>query len=263
MDRSNQSASLFLAATMLLMITACQTPIKQTPVTIQKAPLSADDVFRHLQKQQAGFSDLKSFIRTTVEGKNGRHSFRQSLLLREPGALRLDTYGMLRQTLGVFIHAANETRLYDIGKNKVTQGPKVWQILADTLGTQVDFKNNISVFAGNIPGLQTLQLLDGALNIEDRAYQLIAFDKMNNRRVEIEVDQETLLPSRMILTSPGRDRLTAEWLDYQKVGNRDFPHFLVLEIPDRNEKITLKYSDPVINGGIPAESFRLSLSNPS
>ena len=228
-----------------------------------KSTLSNALLHHHLQKQQAGFSDLKSFIRTTVEGKNGRHSFRQSLLLREPGALRLDTYSMLRQTLGVFIHVANETQLYDVGKNQVTQGPKVWRLLADILGTQVDFKNNISVFAGNIPRLQTLQLLDGELNIENRVYQLIAFDKMNNRRIEIEVDQETLLPSRMILTSPGRERITAEWLDYQKVGNRDFPHFLILEIPDRNEKITLKYSDPVINGGIPTESFQLSLSNPS
>lgn len=245
------------------MLSACQALEKQPPVTIKEDSLSAETVFRHLQKQQAGFSDLKSFIRTTVEGKNGRHSFRQSLLLREPGALRLDTYGILRQTLGVFIHVANETLLYDVGKNQVIQGPQVWRLLADTLGTQVDFKNNISVFAGNIPRLQTLQLLGGELDSANKVYQLITFDETNNRRVEIEVDAKTLLPSRIILTSPGRERITAEWLDYQKVGNREFPHFLVLEIPDRKEKITLKYSDPVINGGIPAESFQLSLSNPS
>jgi outer membrane lipoprotein-sorting protein len=262
MNFSIRPASLFLATILLLALTACQTLEKTTPVLVQEDSLSAETVFRHLQKQQAEFSDLKSFIRTTVEGKNGRHSFRQSLLLREPGALRLDTYSMF-QTLGVFIHAENETLLYNASKNQVIQGPQVWRLLADTLGTQVDFKNNISVFGGNIPHLQTLQLLSGELDLENKVYRLIAFDEMKNRKVEIEVDAETLLPSRIILTSPGRDRITAEWFDYQKVGNRDFAHFLVLEIPDRKEKVTLKYSDPVINEGIPAESFQLSLSNPS
>jgi len=224
MNRSIQSASFFLATTILLILTACQTTGKPPLAPIQEDSLSAETVFRHLQKQQAGFSDVKSFIRTTVEGKNGHHSFRQSLLLREPSALRLDTYGMLRQTLGVFIHAKNETLLYNVSKNQVIQGPQVWRLLADILGTQVDFKNNISVFGGNIPHLQTLQFLGGALNIENKVYQLIAFDETNNRKVEIEVDAETLLPSRIILTSPGKERITVKWLDYQKVGNRDFPH---------------------------------------
>jgi hypothetical protein len=263
MNLSNRWQHLFLAITIFSTLTACQTLEKPSPIAVIKDPLSAQYVFRHLQNEQADHIDLKSFVRTTIEGKKGRHSFRQSLLLREPGTLRLDTYGILRQTLGVFIHGANGTLLFDVGKNQVIRGPEVWRLLANTLGTHVDFKNNIGVFAGHIPRLQTLQLLEGKLNVDNNVYHLIAHDKIINQRVEIEVDAETLLPSRMILTSTDKESIIAEWLDYQKVGNKDFPHFLVLEIPERKEKVTLKYSDPVINGGIPAESFQLSPSNPS
>ena len=48
------------------------------------------------------------------------------------------------------------------------------------------------------------------------------------------------------------------WEDYRKVDQWDFAHKLTIAFSDKNEIITVKYSDIYINQGFTQDAFELS-----
>lgn len=253
-----RAAVLILAGA--LAASSCQTIVTPPPDHFQNQTITGEFLIQHLANRQAEVNDLKSFLRTTVQGSRGRHSFQQVLLVRQKDSVRIDTFGVLGQTLGIFIHESGEALLYDAGKNEVIRGQRVWSVMSRMLGTSLDFRKNISVFIGNIPNLEQLRNLEARLGPEKKFYHLKALDPEQNDRVDITVDAYTLLPVRMTLIRRNQETITVDWQDYRKIGGRDFPHLLVFSVPGRDEKVTVRYKDPQLNEGVPADAFRLSLS---
>lgn len=259
------AGTLFFSAGMLL--AACQsTGVPPSHLTRESVPL--EYFHAELMRKQAGLNDLKSFVQTSVEANNRRQHFRQTLLVHQEDSLRIDTMNVFGQPLGVFIYNQRQPQghtllMYDPARNRIVLGGDVQEVLSRTLGMKLDFEYYIPVFYGGIPRLKFLKITQGALGGDAKTYQLKAVDRAAKARVDIALDAYTLLPMRISRTGDGQNRVDVSWEDYRRVGDRDVPHQITIEIPDRGEKLTLKYTDPVVNAGIADDLFQLSLPEPN
>jgi len=214
----------------------------------------------HLNQQTITL--LKSFVQTTVETRDRKRSLRQVLLVRGSQALRVDTLSLLGQPLGVYIFDGQKLKgqrsvLYDTRRNRVFQGIEVREMLGKTLGIQLNLEEYVRVFAGNIPRLETLKMTGGTLNQEGTTYQLTGIDPEDKSRMEIEIDAYTLLPVKVKRTLRDGKVIHIQWQDYRLIEGQEFPHRIAIEFPAEKAGLTLVFSEPVLNAGIPDESFKL------
>ncbi len=237
-------------------LSACQT-VPGGSDHLSRDQVSLEYIHQTLLERQSGINDLKSFVNTKVRGKKIRHSFRQVILVRDDNSLRIDTFNLFGQTLGVFIIDGPNTLLYDPGRNRLFRGRDVNAMLQRTIGINLDLRAYASVFFGNIPQLHQLKIIRGRLSEDRKQYQLTAIDPEKKGTVEIDLDAFTLLPSRVSRLDNGEPTYQVHWEDYRRVGDRDFPHRLTLELPVRGETMTLKYTDPTLNAGLPGDAFDL------
>ncbi|VAX26716.1 hypothetical protein MNBD_NITROSPINAE05-980 [hydrothermal vent metagenome] len=245
---------------------SCQTGKAPEGSHLRQQTISLEDIRTRLIDRQKGLSDLKSFIRTTVLTKDHKRSLRQALLVRGGDALRVDTLSLLGQSLGVYIF--NDQKVpslrsvfYDTRRNRVFMGIEVREMLGRTLGIKLNLEEYIGVFAGNIPRLEALRMTGGSLNPERTAYLLEGFDPEDKSRMEIEIDAFTLLPQKVKRTLQDGKVIHIQWQDYQLVADREFPHRIDIEFPAEEAGLTLIFTDPVLNAGIPGESFELPFGN--
>ncbi|MCH8312039.1 MAG: DUF4292 domain-containing protein [Nitrospinae bacterium] len=253
---------LLLAGTGFL--SSCQSGMVPADSHLHQKSISLEDLRQRLLDRQKGLSDLKSFVHTTVETKGRKRSLRQALLVRGAETLRIDTLSLLGQPLGVYIFNGQNMKgqrsvLYDTRRNRVFQGIEVREMLVRILGIELNLEEYISVFAGNIPRLEALKMIGGALDQERTVYQLTGVDPADKSRMEIEVDAYTLLPGKVSRTLLSGEVIRIQWQDYRIAGDRNFPHRIIIEFPAKDARLTLIYTDPVVNAGIPDESFELSI----
>ncbi len=231
---------------------------------LHQQTISLEGLRQRLSDRQKGLSDLKSFVHTTVEANDKKRSLRQALLVRGEEALRVDTLSLLGQPLGVYIFNARNMEgkrslLYDSRRNRIFLGMEVREMFGQILGIELNLEEYISVLAGNIPRLDALKMTGGALDPEGMVYQLTGMDPADKSQIEIEVDAYTLLPHKAQRTLNGGGIIRFQWEDYRLAGGREFPHRIVIEFPTESARLTLVFTEPVVNAGLPDESFELSI----
>lgn len=231
---------------------------------LNQETISLADLRQRLSERQKGLSDLKSFVHTTIESNDKKRSLRQVLLVRGADTLRVDTLSLLGQPLGVYIFNAQNGEgkrsvLYDTRRHRIFLGKEVRERLGQMLGLELNLEEYVSIFSGNIPRLDALKMTGGFLNREETVYHLTGIDPANKNQLEMEVDAYTLLPlgAKRILNSG--EVIRYQWEDYRIAGDRDFPHRIVIEFPAQSARLTLIFTEPVVNAGIPDESFELSI----
>lgn len=238
---------------------ACQTQDTNLPQHLRYESVSNEYLIQTLERRQKEILNLKAVVKTTVIRKNSKQSFRQFLMVRGTDSIRVDTLNLFRQPVGVFVYNSKRTLLYIPAHNKIYTGWEVWDIMEKALGMVIDFSEYISVFEGNIPRLEELEFGVIKLGPEKKFYQLNAVDPSSNEDVLIELDAETLLPKKMIKSAFGRKIYIAAWDDYKMIGDRAFPHLVIINRPAREETLVLEYSNPMINQGVPADGFDFSI----
>ena len=246
-------------------LASCQSGISPTSHLNQET-ISLDSLLKRLVFRQSGFADLKSFIHTTIESGDRKRSFRQALIVRAADSLRIETLSVLGQALGVYIFNGRNTEghrsiMYDPRHSRILLGKEVQEALVRTVGMDLNLGEYISVFYGNIPRLEFLKMTGGTLSKEGTVYRLTGVDPADKSRMEIEIDAYTLFPNQLTRTLKSGKAIHITWQDYREIQGRDFPHKIIIEIPSRGERLTLVYTDPVINAGISDDVFRLSPSS--
>ncbi|MEE9259362.1 MAG: DUF4292 domain-containing protein [Nitrospinaceae bacterium] len=258
---STRTSSPLLAAGLLLFVSfflfSCQPKAKTVPPQSTIIDVSPEEILRHLTQRQAGVHDLKTFVRTTVQGPDLKQSFKQVLLVRGEHAIRLDTFGMFGQALGVFIYKNSNPLLYDLETDRMIRGPEVWEALEKMIGLSADFTDYIRVLTGGIPRIENLQVIDAPLSTDSTVYQLRARDDVFLDRVDIEVESSTLLPLKMVRRTRDRQVFEVHWEDYRRVGDWNFPHRVILSLSESRKSVTLKFSDPLLNVGVSPGDFEL------
>ena len=208
--------------------------------------------------ERAGqIKNLKSFTRTTFLGPKREQNFRQTLLIQDNRSIRVDTYGLFGQVLGVFTHHENRAGFFDPAKGRVYSGAEVESLMEKMLGTQVDFHEHLRIFVGGIPRLELLEIIESRLNSDQTRYILQLKDVQRGESVTLQFSAMTLLPFEMTRELGGRSVYSVQWQEYAKVEGHDFPHLITLSFPEKHETIRVKYKKPIINNGLSEDTFKL------
>ncbi len=242
----------------LLLLTGCQTSAEKAPSHFSKDKITSGYIFNRLQSRASKIHSVKSFTRTTFLGKEFKQSFRQTLLIKGNHSIRVDTYGLFGQAMGVFISDAGKMQFLDPAKGRLYSGSDVRRMLRKLLGTQIDFREHLRIFLGQIPNFEFLQVEKSRLSSDQAEYILQAKDLKRRGEVHLHIDAATLLPLEMTRVEMGQKRYFVQWQDYEKIGNIDWPHLITLEFPSRQETIRIKYKDPTLNGEISQNTFQLT-----
>lgn len=235
----------------------CQTSPEKVPPHFSKDIITSGYIFNRLQTRANKIYNVKSFARTTFIGKEVKQSLRQTLIIQGNRSIRVDTYGLFGQALGVFISAAGKMQFLDPAKGRVYSGADVKQLLRKLLGTQIDFQEHLRIFVGHIPHFEFLKVKKSRLTSDRTQYIIQATDLRNDGEVHLHIDSLTLLPLEMTRFEQGKKRYFVQWQEYEKIGSIDWPHLITLEFPERQEILRIKYKDPTLNGKISPEAFQL------
>ena len=241
----------------LLLLVGCQASVEKAPPHFSKDKISSGYIFNQLQARANKIHSVKSFARTTFIGKEFKQSFRQTLLIKESRSIRVDTYGLFGQAMGVFISDAGKIQFLDPAKGRLYSGSDVKNMLRKLLGTQIDFREHLRIFLGHIPNFEFLKVEKSQLSSDRTEYILQAKDLKRSGEVRLHIDAVTLLPLEMTRIEMGQKRYFVQWQDYEKIGNIDWPHLITLEFPSKQEIIRVKYKDPTLNEKISQNTFQL------
>ena len=236
---------------------ACQTSVEKIPSHFSKDTISAAYIFNRLQTRANKIYNVKSFARTTFIDKEIKQSFRQTLILKGNRSIRVDTYGLFGQAMGVFIRTATKMQFLDPSKGRLYSGPDVKNLLRKLLGIQIDFYEHLRIFVGHIPHFEFLRVEKSRLNSDNTQYILEAKDLKSSGDILIYIDAITLLPIEMTRIEGGDKKYFVKWQEYKKIGSIDWPHLITLEFPVRKEIIRVRYKDPILNGKISPDTFKL------
>ena len=242
---------------LVLLSTGCQPRVEQVAPHFFKDSVTTGYILKRQVDRAEKIKNFKSFTRTTFLGPKLKQSFRQSLLIQDNESIRIDTYGLFSQVLGVFTLHENRTVFFDPAKGRVYSEAEVESLMDKMLGTQVDFHEHLRIFVGDIPRLELLEILESRLNSDQTRYILQLKDVQRGGSVTLQFSAMTLLPFEMTRELGGRSVYSVQWQEYAKVEGHDFPHLITLSFPEKHETIRVKYKKPIINHGLPADTFQL------
>jgi len=236
---------------------ACQTSFEKEPPHFSKESISPSYIFNRLQTRANKIYSVKSFARTTFIGKEVKQSFRQTLVMQGNRSIRVDTYGLFGQAVGVFIRTPENIQFLDPSKSRLYSGPDVRDLLRKLLGTQIDFREHLRIFVGHIPHFEFLRVENSRLSSDNTQYILQTKDLKRSAEVILNIDTMTLLPLEMTRIEEGQRQYFVKWQDYEKIGSIDWPYLVTLEFPGKEELVRVKYKDPILNAKIDPETFKL------
>ena len=259
----NKRKFLFAFYFIFFFLGACQNSFEKVPPHFSKETISSAYIFNRIQNRANKISSVKSFARTTFIGKGVKQSFRQTLVMKGNRSIRVDTFGLFGQAMGVFIGTLGNMQFFEPSKGKVYLGADVKRLLEKLIGTQIDFREHLRVFVGHIPRFEFLRVENSRLNSYKNQYILQAKDLKRSGKVILNIDAMTLLPLEMIRIEEGQKRYFVKWQNYETIGSIDWPHLITLEFPDKNELLRVKYKDPILNAKIDPETFKLISTVPT
>jgi len=242
---------------LVLLSTGCQPRVEKVAPHFFKDLVTTDYILKRQVDRAEKIKNFKSFTRTTFLGPKLKQSFRQSFLIQDNESIRIDTYGLYGHVLGVFTLHENRAVFFDPAKGRVYSGAEVESLMDKMLGTQVDFHEHLRIFVGDIPRLELLEILESRLNSDQTRYILQLKDVQRGGSVTLQFSAMTLLPFEMTRELGGRSVYSVQWQEYAKVEGHDFPHLITLSFPEKHETIRVKYKKPIINHGLPADTFQL------
>jgi len=241
----------------LFSINGCKTNPEKIPSHLSKGIISSEYIFNRMHLRAEKIYNVKSFVRTTFIGKETKRSLRQALLIQGDSSIRVDTFGMFGQALGIFISAAGKIQFLDPAKDKIYSGEDVKELLRKLLGTEINFKEHLQIFIGHIPNFEFLKFEESRLNSDKTKYIFYSTDLKSGCKVRLDIDSTTLLPLEMTRFKDGAKQYYAKWQEYEKIGSIDWPHLITLGFPERQEIIEVKFKSPVLNGKISPDAFQL------
>jgi len=239
----------------VLLSSGCQPRIQPVAPHFLKSSVTTAYILKRQMDRAGQIKSLKSFASTTFLSPKLQHSFRQTLLIEDNRSIRVDTYGLFGQVLGVFTHHQGRTKFFDPAKSTFYSGEEVVSLMEKMLGTQMDFHEHLRIFVGHIPRLELLEVLESRLNSDRTRYILRLTDGQRSGSVTLQFSAMTLLPLEMTRELGERSVYSVQWQEYAKVDDYDFPHLITLSFPEKQETIRVKYKKPIINKGLPADTF--------
>ena len=240
----------------ILMFVGCQPRVEPVAPHLLKDSITTGYILKRLKDRAGEIKNLKSFARTTFLSQKLKQTFRQTLIIQNNRSIRVDTYGLFGQAMGVFTYHKGRTVFFNPANGRYYSRLEVESLMEKMLGTGLDFREHLRVFTGHIPRLEFLKVLDSRLNSDRTQYILRLTDIQRGGSVTILFSAMTLLPFEMTRKLGEHIIYSVKWQEYAKVGDHDFPHLVTLSFPEQQETIRVKYKNPVINQELPPDTFQ-------
>ena len=167
---------LYALGCVLILFVSCQTKITSIPSVAKAVMLPLPTLFSQLEARQSSIRTIKAFVRTKISGNRLNQTFRQALFIKGKETIRMETYNLFRQVLGVLIYDGGKTLMYDSKENRVIHGEEVWNIMRRIMGNYLDLRKYISIFSGGIPRFSHLQAKASKWNADQTLYQVESGD---------------------------------------------------------------------------------------
>ena len=240
----------------ILMFVGCQPRVEPVAPHLLKDSITTGYILKRLKDRAGEIKNLKSFARTTFLSQKLKQTFRQTLIIQNNRSIRVDTYGLFGQAMGVFTYHKGRTVFFNPANGRYYSGPEVESLMEKMLGIRLDFREHLRIFTGHIPRLEFLKVLDSRLNSDRTQYILRLTDIQRGGSVTILFSAMTLLPLEMTRKLGERSIYSVKWQEYAKIGDHDFPHLVTLSFPEKQETIRVKYKNPVITQELPSDTFQ-------
>ena len=246
-----------LAVAGLLAVTACRTPI---PVFEPLAPgdprpaVLLSEWVRVAESRQG----LRGRARIAVDSRDGSVSLRgkQVLVLERPAQMRVESLGLLNQTLAVLVTDGDRFELFNTQNRSYETG----QVTAGLLWRQAHLA---------LTPEEAIDLLLGAPAIDPELRPAAAFgDTEGGVRLDLEdptgrlrrragFDREGRLVSLEAFDEFEQQLWRAEFRDYALVEGVAFPHVLDLEVATGGTRAEISLRDVELNPELSPDIFRL------
>lgn len=215
----------------------------------------APEVYRLLDamgRRWRQFEDLRARVEITLRrGDRARH-FTGVLLLKSPDSLRLEALSPWGQPFLLLTATAESFTLYRVLENRAVVGSASARATERWLGFALEPADVVGILSGHVlpmkqPKRGTLRPADGlGPSLELTGAEVIQ---------RIWLDPETLVVRQVEWTGKGSQfRIT-----YDGGSPIDPPTALTLTTPDYSLVLSIRYRDPEVGVGLPAELFRLTL----
>jgi hypothetical protein len=240
----------------ILLICSCLPKKPEIPLT----SVPAGPLLESLEHHQRSFASLKAVARLEVI-KRGRKRALDSVGIVIDGdrRLRMEAYGPLGQSLMAFVWNGRDVLLRMPGEERVTRsGPAGLERL---FGKGLEPSELCSVLSGNIPGMasSTSSLLrcgqENDCTLELRHDDLLRRVFLNYSSTGSSQEPRVLSQE---LYRAGKLVYEIRYERTQEISHYRLPLNIVMDNPDRNLQLTIRYTDVEVNTPLSEESFLLN-----
>lgn len=239
----------FLSSVALaLCLTACATAARR------EAPPLSDEARRLaalLTLRRDEFSDLRTLADVTLRRGSDARRLSGVLLVKPPAALRFEALSPFGQPFLLLVISAGTLTSYDVARNQVLTGPVTARAAARWLGVPLGAEDLVGLLIGRIApprGLEQAEILPA--DADGPSIRLTGRDQ--SERVWMDFETGAVRKAEI---DGGRIALVVV---YHRPPGSDLPDEIQARAPAAAFDATVRYRDPALATGVPAERFELS-----
>ena len=245
---ARRSTSSLLTALALLLAGCASVP---APPSQPLAP-EVHRLLNALDRRWAEFEDLRTQVDIALRRGDRAQRLSGVLLLKSPDSIRLEALSPWGQPLMILTTTATSFTLYQVAENRALVGPASARSTERWLGVPLEPVELVGILSGRFLPMKEPQR--GILRPPDGlgpSLELMGADRVQR----IWFDSETLIVRQVEWTGGG----TRLRVIYTGDNSERPPTGLTLEALDRQLTLSVRYQEPELGVGIPAELFRLDL----
>lgn len=230
-------------------VLSCAPVVTKEPIdeTIPSREWSREELFQTLAQRVEQFRSLRSLASVNYQGKDGRGSFQEAIVVQRPDRLRLETLSSFGVLL-IVTADGEKVAGFDPRENVFVHGRSSKENLARLTRIPLELREIAALLMGLPPvGLQGHW--GGEQNTLHR-------ELGGGRREVITFDSKLGVPTRWERYGPnGGAELRADFSDFFSTSAGLFPLKISLEAHVQQRRLEIHYQEPEVNVDLPSALF--------
>lgn len=234
----------FFLAAAFVWLWGCATVVEPPPPA--PAPVAPEEVRQILRERDARFRSLRSLATVSYRGREGATGFEEAVVVQRPDRLRLET---LTSVGAILVVTANRDEIAGLHLREriFVRGRSTRQNLFRYTRIPLSLDEITALLLG-LPPVE----LDGSWKIYDGLLE----KQFGGGRETIFFDPESRAAMRWDRYGAGGElELSALFSEFAQSAAGSFPRRIVVEAPQAQRRLEIRYRDPEVNPGLSPELF--------
>jgi len=223
------------------------TTLQPIPTEAPTRPWEAAQLREALAQRQEQFHSLKAAARVNYSGPDGKSGFDEAVFVQRPDRLRLETLSLLGTLLVV---TANNKEIigYDPRGGIYVRGQGSKANLLKVTKIPLELDEMTALLLGLPP-------VDARTPAQQNGNTLI-FASPSGRKDTISFESNQPVPTKWErVDARGQIELIASFADYVQTPAGLFPSKILIESPQQNKRLEIRFQEPELNVAIPNDLF--------